>query len=163
MGFPGLDADDPEMPYVIPGQKGDTGPQGPAGGGGGSATTIEQNLGSTATWRGKFTITDATITPTSKVLAWQAPGPYTGKGARADEAELQPVSVIAVEPATGSAVLKWQTPPIVTMQPNPRMGQWQTGVTNVVTNPKDPQNVASMIATRIHKVRGNVKFTYMVL
>lgn len=78
------------------------------GGGGGTATTVEVDLGSTPVWQGKFTITDAAITGTSKVLCWQAPGPYTGKGTRADEAEMDPLEIIAVEPASGSAVAKWR-------------------------------------------------------
>lgn len=132
------------------------------GGGGGTATTVEVDLGSTAKWTGKFTITDAGISGTSKVLCWQAPGPYTGKGARADEAELQPVQVIAVEPGAGSAVVKWQTPPYLTNRPTPGMGQYMTGVTNVVTNPKDSQAIAAPRAIRIGKVRGNVKFSYTI-
>jgi hypothetical protein len=166
IGPPGLDADEPEMPYVIPGERGPQGIQGPAGGGGGSATTIEQNLGSTATWRGKFTITDAAIIATSKILAWQASGPYTGKGTMADEAELQPVSVIAVEPGTGSAVLKWQTPPMLAPKHEPTLG-FYIGVpgapgTNVVTNPRDAQAITKFVLQRRGLVRGNVKFNYLV-
>lgn len=153
-GAPGLDADDPEMPYVIPGPKGDTGP---AGGGGGSATTVEKDLGSTATWRGSFTITDAAIAGSSKVLCWQAPGPYTGKGTRADEAEFQPVQVIAVVPATGSALVYWQTPPMLTFRKSPK---GFLGVATAVF--KDPQSVVHGPITRLGKVRGNVKFSYLV-
>jgi Repeat of unknown function (DUF5907) len=129
-----------------------------SGGGGSSATTVETDFGSTAQFTGKFTITDAAITGTSKVLCWQAPGPYTGKGTRADEAELQPVLVMSVEPGTGSAVVKWQTPPMIIMQPSPKMG----GGT-ATSIPKDPQAVTSAQASRRGKARGNVKFSYMVL
>ncbi len=86
------------------------------GGSGASATTVEIDLGS-AKFSGKFTITDAAITSSSKVLCWQAPGPYTGKGTLADEAEMQPVQVISVEPGSGSAVVKWQTPPTIVVAP----------------------------------------------
>jgi hypothetical protein len=124
--------------------------RGPAGadgaGGGGSATTVEVNLGATAVWRGQFTITDAAITAIKKVLCWQAPGPYTGKGTRADEAEVQPVNVIAVNPAAGTAAVFWQTPPYV------------TGFMII-----DRASRHNQPNTRIGKVRGNVKFSYQVL
>lgn len=139
-----------------PGPKGDTGPQGPAGGGGGSATTVEVDLGSTAVFRGKFTITDATITGTSKVLCWQAPGPYTGKGARADEAEMQPVQVIAVEPAAGSAVVKWQTPPMVASVDVVPSGRRDVAIVDELAQ-------RTRRPTRVGRVRKNVKFTYMVM
>jgi len=155
-GPPGLDAEEPEYPYIIPGERGKTGPP---GGGGGSATTIEVNLSVTPTWRGKFTITDAGISGASKILAWQAPGPYTGKGTRADEAELQPVSIIAVEPGAGSAVAYWQTPPYLTMKP----GRGPTLGLTVPATVKDNNAYMGQIPTRLGKVQGNVKFTYMVM
>ena len=158
IGPPGIDAEEPEYPYIIPGPIGKTGPAG-GGGGGGTATTIEVDLSATPTWRGKFTITDATIAPTSKILAWQAPGPYTGKGTRADEAELQPVSIIAVNPATGTAEAFWQTPPYLSMKPD-------SGPTLSLTIPvtvKDNKSYMNQVPTRLGKVRGNVKFSYMVL
>lgn len=129
-----------------------------ATGGGATATTVEVDLGSVAKWTGKFTITDAAIGPTSKVLCWQAPGPYTGKGARADEAEMQPVQVIAVEPASGSAVVKWQTPPYITMQPVVPDGRRAAPTANA-----DLMRNVNPVPTRIGKVRGNVKFSFMVL
>lgn len=161
-GPPGFNGEDADEPLMIPGPKGDTGAAG-GGGGGGSATTVEVNLAATATWRGSFTITDAAITGTSKVLCWQAPGPYTGKGTRADEAELQPVKVTAVTPAAGSATVYWETPPVITQEPFPSMGQYMTGATNVVTQPKDPRAIARGVTKRLNKARGNVKFSYTVL
>lgn len=121
---------------------------------GASATTVEVSL--VEGWTGKFTITDAAIGAASKVLCWQAPGPYTGKGTLADEAELAPVQVLSVEPAVGSAVVKWQTPPAyVTLETfgsgkrdNPASGLAQRGLPLVL---------------RIGRVRGNTKFSYMVL
>lgn len=126
-----------------------------------SATTVETDIGSTLKFNGKFTITDAAISGTSKVLCWQAPGPYTNKGTRADEAEMQPVQVIAVEPGSGSAVVKWQTPPIFTTdflsdRPAPNFGNGTAA--NSGTN-RDYRPTTR----RIGGVRGNVKFTYMVL
>jgi hypothetical protein len=122
-----------------------------------SATTVEVNLGSTAVTNGKFTITSASIGTTSKVLAWQCPGPYTGKGTRADEAEMQPVQVIAVEPAAGSAVVKWQTPPMI-IETLAEM----RGYTSTVTPTTNINRDIMTLAKRIGKVRGNVKFTYTV-
>lgn len=151
------------------GVDGDRGPPGatgatgaPGGGGGGSATTVEVNLGSApnAYFQGKFTITDAAISPTSKVLCWQAPGPYTGKGTRADEADAAPVSVIAVEPGTGSAVVKWQTPPMVVMNSLPTAGGQPASA--IVPGLKDLQAIGLRPAKRIGRVRGNVKFSYTV-
>jgi hypothetical protein len=130
-----------------------------AGGGGASATTVEVNLAATPKWSGRFTITDAAIASTSKVMCWQAPGPYTGKGTRADEAEMQPVSVVAVNPATGSATVYWQTPPMVvesflgTLAPSFGSGTAANSGTN-----RDRQTVAK----RLGKVHGNVKFSYVV-
>jgi len=149
-------AEGPEGPPGPPGPPGPTGPQGPAGSSG-SATTVEVNLGAAALWTGRFTITDAAITATSKVLVWQAPGPYTGKGTRADEAEMQPVNVTATSPATGSASVMWETPPMITQTLLPRM---QQGTTTSI--PKDPHAVAAQTPRRLGKVRGNVKFTYLV-
>lgn len=140
------------------GPPGPQGPQGPAGGGGGSATTVEVDLGSTPVFRGRFTITDAGISGTSKVLCWQAPGPYTNKGTRADEAEMQPVQVIAVTPAAGSAQVYWQTPPYTATVPRSLMTQ---GTATQI--PKDPQAIALGFVRRSGRVRKNVKFSYLVL
>ncbi len=132
----------------------------PGGGAGASATIVEVNLGATATWRGRFTITDAAISATSKVLCWQAPGPYTGKGTRTDEAEMQPVKITTVDPAAGTAVANWETPPQIVMQSAAKAGGQ---VVNAIgPNLKDPQAIAHGPAARRGKVRGNVKFAYVV-
>jgi hypothetical protein len=136
----------------FPGLRGATG----APGAGGSPTTVEVNLGATPVWRGKFTITDGTITGTSKVLAWQAPGPYTGKGTRADEAEMQSVNIIAVAPAAGSAVAYWETPPMVSYQ---GLGHARSVA---AAGTQASQGVDITFAQRINRVRANVKFTYQV-
>lgn len=133
------------------------------GGGGGSATTVEVDLGSTPVFRGKFTITDAGIGATSKVLAWQAPGPYTGKGTRADEAEMAPVQIIAVEPAVGSAVVYWQTPPIEGAVPYSESGGGGGRVNQLTTTFNHAMSRAPVLSRRANKVRGNVKFSYQVL
>jgi hypothetical protein len=129
-----------------------------SGGAGSSATTVESNLGSVAKCCGKFTITDAAIGATSKVLCWQAPGPYTGKGTLADEATMQPVSVVAVAPAAGSAVVHWQTPPGFTMR---NVGD--EGRRNLNVSPNEEQGRYKLVPQRVGMVRGNVKFSYMVL
>lgn len=158
IGPSGLDGEDGD--WGPPGRRGATGPQGPAGGGGGSAVTVEVDLGSPK-FAGKFTITDAGISGTSKVLCWQAPGPYTGKGTRADEAEMQPVQVIAVEPGAGSAVVKWQTPPISGIKQEGQVGRRNTvGATfDRVINQLLPETFQLNRAGRVNK---NVKFSYLV-
>jgi hypothetical protein len=122
-----------------------------------NAKTIQVNLSAVATWRGKFIIVDSAISAGSMVLVWQAPGPYTGKGLRADEAELQPVQVIAVEPADGSAIVMWQTPPIIAAVTSMIYGGLALPIVS-----KDAPGWYRLHLKRRHKVRGNVKFTYLV-
>lgn len=118
--------------------------------------TVEIDLGSTPIFRGKFTITDANITTSSRLLVWQAPGPYTGKGTLADEAEMQPVQVVSVEPLTGSAVVRWQTPPEFAL-----VTEWGDGRRNIASTFANFYQPA-VRQQRLGKVRGNVKFTYIV-
>jgi hypothetical protein len=124
-----------------------------------SGTTVEVDLGSTPKFQGKFTITDAGISGTSKVLCWQAPGPYTGKGTRADEACMQPVNVVMVNPGSGSAEVCWETPPMLTVSPLLTNASPLGGGTaaNSGTN-RGPQ----FFAKRLGNVRGNVKFSYTI-
>jgi hypothetical protein len=154
MGPPGLDGETIE-PLMIPGP---AGPAGAPGGGGASAATVEPTLAATATFRGSFTITDAAIGTASKVLVWQAPGPYDGKGVRTDEAELSVVQIQSVTPAAGSALVRWQTPPAYGVLPSPRM----QGTTATPVNPKDPQAIVTGTVRRVGVVRGKVKFHYVV-
>lgn len=131
----------------------------PAGGGGGfAASEVEVDVGSVPVFQGKFTITDAGITVGAKVLVWQAPGPYTGKGTRADEAEMDRIIAYA-EPAGagGSAVVKWKTEQEVRMIPQ-MMGSGRTFLTPA--HQDDPQAIKT--PRRIGRVRGNVKFHYAV-
>jgi hypothetical protein len=160
-GMPGIDGEDAEIPYVIPGPQGPQGPQGQAGGGGGSATTVEVNLGSAACWRGKFTITDGAITAVKKILCWQAPGPYTGKGSLADEAEIAPVQVTAVAPAAGSAVVYWNS--VIGYRPV-FAGKGREGQFIPIAASMGPGNASPVPPLGIvGLVRGNVKFNYLVL
>ena len=134
----------------------------PGGGGGSSATEIEIDLGSTLRTSGRFTITDAAIDSTSKVLVWQAPGPYTGKGTLADEAALQPVRIVAVEAGTGEAVVYWETPPMTGFKADALIQFLNSGA-GAINYPKDPFATVSGPMIRLGKIRGNVKFLYMVL
>lgn len=122
-------------------------------------TTVEVDLGSALIFQGSFLITDGSIVTTSKVLCWQAPGPYTGKGTRADEAAMQPVNVVAVEPLAGSARVRWETPPCYTQQPRVAEGALE-GL--VVARPELGRFFPGVSLARIGRVRGNVKFSYVV-
>ena len=62
------------------------------GAGGFNMTEVEKNLGATPRRAGKFQITGAGLTAGKPVLVQQAHGPYTGKGTRADEAEMDQVN-----------------------------------------------------------------------
>lgn len=126
-----------------------------------SATTIERDLGATGAWTGTFTITDAAITGTSKVIVTQAPGPYTGKGTRADEAEMDTVTCIAY-PASGSATVRWRVqsdaPSLVPLLMEGNSAR-APGATNALTPYQDAARYKAVVRGRI---KGNVKFTYQV-
>jgi hypothetical protein len=141
-----------------PGPAGAQGPAGPPGGGGGSLTTVEVNLGATAKTGGSFTITDATISPTSKVLIVQAPGPYTGKGTLADEAEMDPIWCVA-SPGSGQATVRWRTQTMLAHDFGAVRGQQPVGSAN--TQHGSPF-LAMPVQRVLGRVRGNVKFHYMV-
>lgn len=141
------------------GMMGPPGPTGPAGvGGGGTWTIVETDVGSTPRSSGRFTITDAAISPTSKVIIQQAPGPYTGKGTLADEASMDPLWCVAV-PGSGSAVVHWRTM-AGTMRRTVETGSH--GPRTIVAAPPqdDPQARAEALA--IGRIKGNVKFQYSV-
>lgn len=113
-------------------------------GGSASWTTVEQDLGAIGAehWRGKFTLTDAAISGASKVIIQQAPGPYTGKGTLADEAEMDPLWCVAA-PGSGQATVYWRS---------------MLGI-----SPASAGYDATALPTRVvGKVRGNVKFCYTV-
>lgn len=112
------------------------------GGGGFSVTQIERDLGSTAAWRGVFTITDASISAASRLSVWQAPGPYTGKGTRADECEMDWIQCHAV-PASGTATVHWRA--VQSFSGDSGHMQTRSGRAGV-----------------IGRVRGNIKFYYAI-
>jgi hypothetical protein len=129
-----------------------------------NATTVEVNLGSTLAWQGKFTITDASISPTSNVIVWQAPGPYTGKGTRKDEPALAPIAITHVEPGNGSAVVHWRS--VESHNPIIQMPQDMRFLAERVTTPTRVDTFAAAgevqgVSVR-GKVRGNVKFLYTI-
>ena len=158
-GIPGLDAEEPEYPYLIPGPRGATGASG--GGGGGSATIVEVDLG-TGSWMGKFVITDAAIDATKKVIISQAPGPYTGKGTLADEAQMDPIVCFA-EPLAGSANVYWQTLPIISVTPYGLSGG-DGGKSDSTLPTSGRRSELDIVGVkRLGKVKGNVKFQYMVM
>lgn len=71
-------------------------------------TAYEADLGDEPALEGSFTLTDAAIEATSVVVVTQAPGPYTGKGTLADEAQMDPLWCVAWAD-TGAAVVYWST------------------------------------------------------
>lgn len=90
-GFEGDEGDE-----GMPGPPGAIGPQGPAGSGGSlTLTTVEVSLGSAPDARrsGRFTIAGAGLTAGKAVSIQQANGPYTGKGTREDEAEMDQILI----------------------------------------------------------------------
>ena len=80
------------------------------GGGGPSLTAVEINLGSKPLRNGKLTITSAGLTVGKPVSVGQAVGPYTGKGTRADEAEMDQVRVAASVTSTTQITGYWASP-----------------------------------------------------
>lgn len=67
----------------------------PAGGAGLTLTTVEVNLGATVKRSGRFEVAGVGMTVGAPVLMVQASGPYTGKGTRTDEAEMDQINVSA--------------------------------------------------------------------
>lgn len=77
-----------------------------------SIRQYEADLGSTPRLSGSFTLTDGAIREAHKIIITQAPGPYTNKGTRADEAEMDAVHATA-KAADGSATVYWSSPTYV--------------------------------------------------
>lgn len=71
-------------------------------GGGAVITEVEIDFGAVPTWATRFTISDAAITPTTKILVQQSG--RTPTGGFGDESELDPLDLIAV-PGSGSMLL----------------------------------------------------------
>lgn len=96
------------------------------------------------------------------MLCWQAPGPYTGKGTRADEAELAPIKVTAVEPAAGSAVVKWESKSgyrPIQYNPPSDFAYIATGAAGQRQQSIGDSPIKGVAV--LGKVSGNVKFSYV--
>lgn len=133
----------------------------PSGGGGSLAVTrIEQNLGSSAVSRGTFTVTDGTVSASSKIFIKQAFAALTGKGSRADENEMDYLDV-AAEAGSGQFTVYWQVQQLMVMRsPRQAGNSARSGVTALAPPQDDPQ--ARATAFMVGKVRGNFKFDYFV-
>jgi hypothetical protein len=83
----------------------------PSGGGGATTlTTVEKNLGSNPRRSGRFTITGLSgLTIGKPVSISQAVAPYTNKGTRADEAEMDGLIVNAVVTAVDTITAYWNS------------------------------------------------------
>lgn len=108
-GPPGLDGKKGDFGFPGP-----MGPAGPAGAAGGSLalTTAEIDLGAApnAVRSGRAQITGlAGLTVGKPVLIQQAVGPYTGKGTRADEAEMDQLQMSASVTAVNAITIYWKS------------------------------------------------------
>lgn len=91
------------------GPQGNPGPAGPAGSGA-TLALVEVDLGSQGRRSGRFTVGGLSgLTVGARVHMLQAPGPYTGKGARADEAEMDVVDVAASVTAGDTISAQWRS------------------------------------------------------
>lgn len=130
------------------------------GGGGGSLTitSIEQDLGSTPSFSGKFTVIDASVTTTTKIHIWQRFDALTGKGTRSDENEMDLIDCNAVA-GSGQFTVYWQTKTITSVSRTIAGGNTVRSSISTLT----PFQDASILTTkRIGKVKGNFKFNYII-
>lgn len=75
-----------------------------------SLTIAEVDLGPVGRRSGKFVIGSLTgLTVGRAVAMWQAPGPYTGKGTLADEAEMDAVEVAASVTSATQITAFWRS------------------------------------------------------
>lgn len=72
-------------------------------------SSIEANLGSTARRSGSFLITGSGLTTGKPVMIAKAAGPYTGKGSRADEAEMDLITATGVVISATQIRVYWQS------------------------------------------------------
>jgi hypothetical protein len=80
-----------------------------AGPGGLTLTTVEVNLGTYARRSGRFNITSSGLTSGRPVMIVKANGPYTGKGTRSDEAEMDGITVSGKTTSTTNIECFWQS------------------------------------------------------
>lgn len=109
MGMPGLDAEDPEFPYLIPGPRGATG----AAGGASSWNAFTQDLG-VATRDGSFTYSSASGLTTDQVVeVIQTAAQISSKGNAQDELEFDAITLTAIALSATSFKAYWQAPSTV--------------------------------------------------
>jgi hypothetical protein len=72
-------------------------------------TTVEVNLGTISRRGGKFNITTSGLTSGKAVSIMQANGPYTGKGSRTDEAEMDGLTVSGKTTSATNIECFWHT------------------------------------------------------
>jgi len=72
-------------------------------------TEVEKSIGSVPKLAGKFTIAGSGLTVGKPVIISQAVGPYTGKGTRADEAEMDGLIVKAAVTAVDTITAYWNS------------------------------------------------------
>jgi hypothetical protein len=153
------------MPVTVLGSAGyQASPGNHSHGGGVSGTQVEVDFGTTPVWRGKFTITDAAIGSSSKVFVVKAGGPYTGKGTRADEAEMDLIEIIGVTPAAGSATVYWRSVESHNPKRTPIPSQLRTGPPTHAAASGDwfsPGPDLAGVSVR-GKIKGNIKFNYLI-
>lgn len=120
--------------------------------------SIEQNLGSTPKSRGSFLVADVDITTSSIIFIQQRFAALTGKGARADENEMDRLIVSAV-PGTGGMTVYWEVQPqYITRQKRVKGNSVRTSASALA-----PYQDAFLYETiRIGKVKGNFKFSYTI-
>lgn len=73
----------------------------------GALTTVEKQLGSVPKMAGKFTIAGTGLTIGKPVSVMKAVGPYTGKGTRADEAEMDAITATGVVTSSTEITVYW--------------------------------------------------------
>lgn len=77
-----------------------------------SLTSYEANLGDEPLYSGYFQITGLSgLSANGPVLIQQSPGPYTGKGDLADEAEMDILSLTAIQSSSTTIDVYWNCPP----------------------------------------------------
>lgn len=83
-----------------------------AGSGTFALTTVEKDLGTLPLYSGTFDITGLSgLTPNAPVLVVQAAGPYTSKGDRQDEAEMDIVNATGYVVDATTIRVYWTCPP----------------------------------------------------
>jgi len=84
--------------------------QSPSAGAGFTFTAVEVNLGSVPKKQGRFNITSSGLVTGKDVLIKQANGGYTGKGTRADEAEMDGLVVSGKVTSATNIECYWHSP-----------------------------------------------------